>query len=280
MVGWWTSFPYWTTVALCFIGGTMGVMMSVPLRRALVVNSDLPYPEGLAGAEVLKVGSRDAEGAEENRFGLRTMIFGGVISAALSLLIALQLAAAEVGKNFKIGDSATGVAATTSLGLVAVGHLIGISAGIALLIGTFLSWGILLPWRTSLAGVDGPVDDVVGTIFSTEVRFIGAGAIAVAAIWTLLKLVKPIAQGFAGIAAAQRARKGGAVLDITERDLPAPIVYGTTLVALIPISWMLWSFVQGGPVAQSFGLAITATLVFVLVVGAVVAAVTGYMRMG
>jgi len=131
MVGWWTSFPYWTTVALCFIGGTMGVMMSVPLRRALVVNSPLPYPEGVAGAEVLKVGSRDAEGAEENKFGLRTMIFGGVISAALSLLIALQLAAAEVGRNFRIGDSATGVAATTSLGLIAVGHLIGISAGIA-----------------------------------------------------------------------------------------------------------------------------------------------------
>ena len=277
MVGWWTDFPYWTTVALCFIGGTMGVMMSVPLRRALVVNSPLPYPEGVAGAEVLKVGSRDAEGAEENKFGLRTMIFGGVISAALSLLIALQLAAAEIGRNFKIGDSATGVAATTSLGLVAVGHLIGISAGIALLIGTFLSWGILLPWRTSLAGVDGAVDDVVGTIFSTEVRFIGAGAIAVAAIWTLLKLLKPIAEGLAGIAAAQRARKGGAVLDITERDLPAPIVYGTTLVALIPISWMLWSFVQGGPVADSFGLAITATLVFIIVVGAVVAAVTGYM---
>lgn len=277
MIGWWTHFPYWTTVALCFVGGTMGVMMSVPLRRALVVNSALPYPEGVAGAEVLKVGSRTAEGADENRFGLRTMVFGGLISAGMSLLIALQLAAAEIGRNFRVGDGATGVAATTSLGLIAVGHLIGLSAGIALLLGTFVSWGILLPWRTSLAGVTGPVDDVVGTIFSTEVRFIGAGAIAVAAIWTLLKLVKPIAEGLAGIAAAQRARKGGAVLDLTERDLPGTIVYGTLLVALIPIAWMLWSFVQGGPVAQSFGIAITATLIFVLVVGAVVAAVTGYM---
>jgi putative OPT family oligopeptide transporter len=277
MIGWWTSFPYWTTAALCFIGGTMGVMMSVPLRRALVVNSDLPYPEGVAGAEVLKVGSRDAEGAEENKFGLRTMIFGGLLSVAMSLLIALQVAAAEIGRNFRVGDGATGIAATTSLGLIAVGHLIGLSAGISLLLGTFMSWGILLPWRTSLADTGGPVDDLVGTIFASEVRFIGAGAIAVAAIWTLLKLVKPIAEGFAGIAAAQRARKGGAVLELTERDLPAPIVYGTLLVALIPISWMLWTFVQGGPVAANFGMAITATLIFVVVVGAVVAAVTGYM---
>ncbi len=277
MIGWWTSFPYWTTVALCFIGGTMGVMMSVPLRRALVVNSDLPYPEGLAGAEVLKVGSRSAEGAEENKFGLRTMIVGGLISMALSLLIALQLAAAEVTRNFRVGDGATGLGTTTSLGLLAVGHLIGLSAGVALMLGTFISWGVLLPSRTSLAGFAGPVDDVVGTIFSTEVRFIGAGAIAVAAIWTLLKLLKPIAQGLAGIAATQRARKQGAVLDITERDLPGPIVYGTILVALIPIAWMLWSFAQGGPVAASFGPALIATLIFILAIGAVVAAVTGYM---
>jgi putative OPT family oligopeptide transporter len=109
------------------------------------------------------------------------------------------------------------------------------------------------------------------------VRFVGAGAIAIAAVWTLLKLIGPIVEGLAGIAAAQRARRGGAVLDITERDLPAPIVYGTLLVALVPIAWMLWRFVQGGPVAANFGVAITATLIFVIVIGAVVAAVTGYM---
>ena len=85
MVGWWTSFPYWTTVFLCFIGGTMGVMMSVPLRRALVVNSPLPYPEGIAGAEVLKVGGATTEGIEESRFGLRTMLFGGLVSVVVPL---------------------------------------------------------------------------------------------------------------------------------------------------------------------------------------------------
>jgi putative OPT family oligopeptide transporter len=277
IVGWWTDFPYWTTVAVCFIGGTMGVMMSVPLRRALVVNSTLPYPEGVAGAEVLKVGSRSAEGQGENRFGLRTMVVGGLISMGMSLLISLQLAAAEVGRNFRIGDSATGIATTTSLGLVAVGHLIGLSAGISLLVGTFLAWGLLLPLRTAISDISGPVDDIVGTVFATEVRFIGAGAIAVAAIWTLLKLVKPIAAGLAGIAAAQRARRSGAVLELTERDLPGVVVYGTLIIALIPISWMLWTFAQGGPVAESFGLAIAATLLFIMVVGAVVAAVTGYM---
>src|SRR3954471_14457817 len=76
MVGWWQGFPYWTTVAVCAIGGTLGVMFSVPLRRALVTGSDLPYPEGVAAAEVLKVGSGSIGGAEENAKGLAA-IFGG-----------------------------------------------------------------------------------------------------------------------------------------------------------------------------------------------------------
>ena len=72
MVGWWTGFPYWLSVAVIAVGGTLGVMYSVPLRRALVTGSDLPYPEGVAAAEVLKVGAGTG-GAEENRRGLAAM---------------------------------------------------------------------------------------------------------------------------------------------------------------------------------------------------------------
>ena len=277
MVGWWTVFPYWTTAAVCFVGGTLGVMMSVPLRRALVVNSDLPYPEGIAGAEVLRVGQRSEAGAEESRFGLRTMLFGGLLSVIIAALASLRLSAEEVGRNFRFGDGATGVSATMSMGLFAIGHLIGLSAGIALLIGTVISWGVLLPWRTALAAPALPLDDLVGTVFSQEVRFIGAGAIAVAAIWTLLKLVKPIAVGLSGIAATSRARKQGTTLAITERDLPGSVILGTTLVALLPIAWLLWRFAQGGPVAEIFPAALAATLIFILAIGAVVSAVTGYM---
>lgn len=281
MVGWWTVFPYWTTAAVCFVGGTLGVMMSVPLRRALVVDSDLPYPEGIAGAEVLKVGQRGAGGAEESRFGLRTMLLGGGLAVVMAALAATRLAADEVGRNFRAGDGATGIAGTMSLGLFAIGHLIGLSAGIALLIGAAISWGVLVPWQTSLlSGLPDPalpLDDLVGTAFGQKVRFIGAGAIAVAAIWTLLKLVGPIAKGLSGIAATSRARKQGAALAITERDLPGSVVLGTTLIALLPIAWLLWRFVQGGPVAEIFPAALAATLLFILVLGAVVSAVTGYM---
>lgn len=277
MVGWWSDFPYWTTVAVSFVGGTLGVMMSVPLRRALVVNSPLPYPEGIAGAEVLRVGGRSEEGAEENRFGLRTMLFGGALSVVMSTLIALKLAADEIGRTFRVGDGATGVSFTVSLGLLAIGHLIGLSAGIALLVGTFVSWGVLLPWRTSIDGGDGPIDALVGAVFSSDVRFIGAGAIAVASLWTLLKLVTPIAEGLAGIVASNRARRSGVEVPLVERDLPGSVVLGTVVLSALPIVWLLWRFAEGGPVMDILPLALGASLAFIFVVGAVVAAVTGYM---
>ena len=81
MVGWWTGFPFWLSVAVIALGGILGVMYSVPLRRALVTGSDLPYPEGVAAAEVLKVGA-GVGGAEENKRGLKMIVWSSVVSAA------------------------------------------------------------------------------------------------------------------------------------------------------------------------------------------------------
>lgn len=275
IVGWWTNFPYWTTMLTCAAGGVLGVMLSVPLRRALVINSDLPYPEGVAGAEILRVGMAGDEGARENRLGLSTIILGALVAAFYGVMTALKVAAGEVAKNFKLGAGVGGVAGTMSLGLIGVGHLIGLATGIAMAIGTAISWFVLLPWLS--AGKSGAVDDVVGAVFSQEVRFVGAGAIAVAAIWALIRIAGSIAQGLKGIAAAARARKGGQVLELTERDLPGSIVIGTSLALLIPIGVLIWHFVQGGPLAGAFGAALTLALLFILVVGIATAIVTGYM---
>ncbi len=277
MIGWWQDFPYWTTTLVCFLGGTLGVMMSVPLRRALVTGSDLPYPEGLAGAEVLRIGGSGEGGAAENRFGLQTIVFGGLLGAGYGLLTALKLVAGELARTFKLGATASGAASSLSMGLMGVGHLIGLSAGIAMATGLVISVGMLLPWQVSLHGIDGTLDDVVGAVFAKNVRFVGAGAIGLAAIWTLLKLLAPIAKGIQAIFAAQTARRAGEELVLTERDLPGSIVAGTTLLCFLPIAWLLWRFVQGGPVAENFPLTLAATIVFIIVIGAIVSAVTGYM---
>ena len=277
IVGWWQGFPYWTTAAVCFIGGTLGVMFSVPLRRALVAGSDLPYPEGVAAAEVLKVGSRAGEGAEENQRGLRTILLGSLISAGFSLLGAMKLAALEVSKNFKLGAGATGVSGSLSFALIGVGHLVGLSVGVAMFIGMVIAWAGLMPALTAAQGLTGPVDDVVGMVFSQQVRFIGAGTIGVAALWTLLKIVGPIVKGIKGSIASSRARGAGEVVELGERDLSFGIVAGTILGSLIPIAGLLWFFAQSGPIAANPVGVIFATLLFVLFIGAIIAAVTGYM---
>ena len=236
MVGWWQGFPYWITVAVCAIGGTLGVMVSVPLRRALVTGSDLPYPEGVAAAEVLKVGFGSAEGKEENAKGLRMIILGSLISAGFALLAAMRLAAAEIAKNFKIGSVASGASTSLSMALIGVGHLVGLSVGVAMLFGMLIAWVGLVPFLTHLHGVTGDIDQLVNTTFRKEVRFIGAGTIGVAALWSLFRIIGPIIKGIRSAMAASKARQAGTVLELTERDLPIGVVGGTILALLVPIA--------------------------------------------
>ena len=114
MVGWWTGFPYWLSVAVIAIGGILGVMYSVPLRRALVTGSDLPYPEGVAAAEVLKVGA-GVGGAEENRRGLKAMIVSSLMAAGYAILSRMRLVAEQATGTFAIGTGATTLSAGLSL---------------------------------------------------------------------------------------------------------------------------------------------------------------------
>ncbi|WP_152351617.1 OPT family oligopeptide transporter [Brachybacterium subflavum] len=277
VIGWWSGFPYWTTVALCAVGGLLGVMYSIPLRRALVTGSDLPYPEGVAGAEVLKVG--DAEGgAEENRRGLHAIVLGGITSAAYALVAALQAISSSVTAAFRIGSGGTMIGASLSFALIGVGHLVGITVGIAMLVGLVVSYGVLLPVMSSgQLPATGAIADAVDTVFSGDVRFVGAGAIAIAAIWTLVRIARPIVGGIRGSLASTVARRGGGTVEKTERDLPFTLVAVITVVSMIPIGIMLWLFVKDTALVHSAGGLIAVCILYVLIAGLLVASVCGYM---
>src|SRR5690349_15323074 len=205
MVGWWTGFPYWLSVAVIAIGGVLGVMYSVPLRRALVTGSDLPYPEGVAAAEVLKVGA-GVGGVEENKRGLRAMIISSLLAAAYPLLGKLKLVAEQITGTFRIGAGATTLSAGLSMAYVGVGHLVGLAVGLAMLTGIVIGFLILLPYYTSVGAPAGTeLADFVNTVFREKVRFVGAGAIGVAAVWTLLKVIGPIFKGIMSALASARA---------------------------------------------------------------------------
>lgn len=277
MIGWWTGFPYWITVAVCTVGGILGVMYSIPLRRALVTGSDLPYPEGVAAAEVLKVGDSSG-GVEENRVGIRVIAFGSLVSAGFALLANLKVLANYVAAYFRVGAGGSMFGASLSLALIGVGHLIGMTVGIAMLVGLVISFGVLLPVRTiGTFGTDESVADVIDGIFTHEVRFVGAGAIAVGAVWTLLKILRPIIKGITEALASARDRRQGQLVDITQRDIPFPIVVGIVVAMLVPIAVLLWDFSHTTALHGSSAGIIVASVLFIFLIGLVIAAVCGYM---
>jgi len=280
MIGWWTGFPYWLSVAVIGIGGILGVMYSVPLRRALVTGTDLPYPEGIAAAEVLKVGS-GIGGAEENRRGLMLIVWSSIASAAFYALAQTRLLASEAAKAFNLGSGATAVSGSLSMLLIGVGHLVGLTVGIAMFVGLLISWAYLVPHYTSLAAIPAgtSLDDFVGGVFVGKVRFIGAGTIGIAAIWTLLRIIGPIISGIRGALAANRERKAGrgGALPITERDIPIGIVAATILVSMIPIGLLLYAFASTDPIAANPTATLIFSIIYILIAGVVIAAVCGYM---
>jgi putative OPT family oligopeptide transporter len=281
MIGWWQGFPFWQTFLLCASGGMMGVVLSVPLRRALVTGSDLPYPEGVAAAEVLRVGTQTSEGAAEARLGLRTILIGSVASMGFAVLGATRLVATEASTWFRLGssDAATGVSASLSFALLGAGHLVGLSVGLAMGLGVVIAFGVATPILSAIAAAPGPAEGAALAVFGSQVRFLGAGVIGAAAIWTLGKLARPLWRGMASAIAASKARKiaGGDLLPIEERDIGvgwlAVIVAGMAP----PIIGLLWHFAGEGPLA-AYALPLSLGFyVYVLLMGAFVAAVCGYM---
>ncbi len=287
MIGWWSGFPYWTCFIICALGGVLGVTYSVPLRRALVTTSDLPYPEGVACAEVLKVGTAAGAGsaaAAENRAGLRAIVWGGIVSVAFQLIVATQLFASNVTRYFRVGrdsNAVTGADFNLSLALIAVGHLVGLWVGLAMLVGVLISWAVAVPYLTSQLPLDASITDLTAIAIPAwkQVRFVGAGAIAVAAVWTLIKLVKPVATGLASAMAASRVRRAGqgATLARTEQDMPIGWVSLVTLACLVPIGWMLASQSNESGLGAATVVLVVGGIAFIALMSFFVAAVCGYM---
>jgi putative OPT family oligopeptide transporter len=280
IVGWWTGFPFWESFLICVSGGILGVMFTIPLRRALVTNSDLPYPEGVAAAEVLKVGAgtrgEAIDDTGEAKEGLRAIILGSVASAGLAIFTATRIAAADVTGFFRLGGGASsGYNIAFSLALLGVGQLVGLSVGMAMLLGLVISWVVAVPTLTAMqpaaAGVDLATHTM--TIWRTQVRFIGAGAIGVAALYTLARLAKPVAGGLMATLAARTVDHH----DDTDRDLAPSWIYALTAGCLVVAGWLAFSFARSTVLAPSTTALTIISVPFVLIVGFLIAGVCGYM---
>jgi len=280
MMGHWQGFPFLQTLGICAAGGMLGVMFSIPLRRVMVVQSALPYPEGVAAAEILRVGSADAEGGEETRRGLRDILFGGTIAAAFSVIASgLKLFAESISLWFTAGASVVRLTMGFSLALVGAGYMIGIVSGIAILIGLVLAWGVAVPYLTAVTphAADVALSDFANGLWKSQVRFIGAGMIGVAAVWTLATLFKPMLEGVkASLSTLSRRQQGST--ERTDQDMSPRwiIVISLAMIALLAVVFA--SFLSDAPVSPALfiGLIVYA-VVFAFIFGFLVAAACGYM---
>jgi putative OPT family oligopeptide transporter len=279
MIGYWQGFDYLTTFLICALGGILGVLFSIPLRRTLVVNTVLPFPEGVAAAEVLKVGATGDEASpdaiERNR-GPLVVAFGALVSAGLQAVTLTGVAAAEMTKNFRVLLGATGLDLGFSLALLGAGHLVGLSVGLAMLVGLLITWAGFVPlWTQGHLGAD--LDQSVTAVWR-QVRFVGAGAIGVAAVWSMIKLVKPLIEGFQATMKARSAQAGATAIHARDdRDIPAWLIVLLSVVCLAMIGWLLNNFIDAGMLSPLSWPLTIGGVIFVVVVGFFIATVAGYM---
>jgi uncharacterized oligopeptide transporter (OPT) family protein len=277
MVGWWQGFPFWTTAFVCALGGLLGVMFSIPLRRALVADSPLPYPEGRAAAEVLKVGEASRAGDPESKAGLAIMATSTLVSAAFAALVYMRLAVAEAARFFKVGASATGVAGGLSFALLGAGHLVGLSVGLAMFAGSSSagvspSHGLRRSRRRPAASRISPSPSGDPGALHRCGRDRSRRHLDVA------EDPGTHPEGYRHRHAASRERRrGGQGLVREDRDIPMGIVALVSGAALIPIAFLLAQFISGGPLERLSVPLIGLTLVFILLAGAFIASVCGYM---
>ncbi len=292
MIGHWHGFPFWQTAGICAVGGTLGVMYSIPLRRALVVESNLVYPEGVAAAEILRAGSRQPDlakptgatpdGAEP---GLADIAIGGAVGAGFSFLVSgMRLFSDGLSWWFTADGAVFRLVTGYSLALVGAGYLIGIVAGLAMLLGVVLAWGVAVPILTASTSMPAgsSVADFATGIWSHQVRFIGAGTIGTGAIWTLVGLLRPMAEGVRTSLRAMRDIRAGRdpTVPRVERDIPFQWVAACTLILVVPMLVLFVSFISSAGVPVTgllFWALVICGVLFAFVFGFLIAATCGYM---
>lgn len=279
MIGYWQGFEFWQTLLVSACGGCLGVLFTIPLRRAMVVHSDLAYPEGVAAAEILKVGSNEDTSGQGN--GLKEIMSGGIVAGLVALLSnGFQVLSGSLSIWFSVGRGMTQFPIGYSTALVGAGYLIGIASGLAMLVGILIAWAGFVPFYTITGALpDGmTMQQFAGAVYQERVRLIGAGAMGVAAVWTLITLARPVIDGVKESIASVRMPQ-----DEQERhrmDIDMSIksigwVFALTVAGLLAI---FYAFVspEGLPLMQNLTFVLVGVGVAVLM-GFFVAAACAYM---
>ena len=238
LIGYWTTFDYWQTFTVSLVGGVLGVLFTIPLRRALIIHARLRFPEGVATAEVLKVGaSSDAGAGGRVRLLLGAAALGGGFKFAEG---GLKLWSESLEGTFQLGRSTLYGGLNLSPALVAVGYIIGLNTAVVVFFGGAIGWLVLLPLYQAIVGSPEGLIGVAAAkaTWSGQIRYIGIGAMLVGGVWTLFQVRGPIWQSLHQLLALYGARNqsdGQSELLRTERDAGVVWLIGLTVAALVPM---------------------------------------------
>jgi putative OPT family oligopeptide transporter len=274
ILGHWTDFRYMWVLAIAGLGGILGVFFSVPLRRALIVEQNLAFPEGKAAAEVLRTGENPARGVKI----LGVAALGGgfaKLAAASGLRLFPDTAAAATYVNKGIAYFGTNL----SPALLGVGYIVGLNIGTVMLLGGIISWNVAIPIYSAFfldgnaelaAAVAGAsAEDAAGAIWAAQIRYLGVGAMLVGGIWALISIRNSLLSGIRSGLAAARSAGSGAVAHV-ERDLPMQTILLGMVLFTLPLG-VLYQNIVGS-------LAVSVPMTFIMILaGFLFCSVSAYM---
>lgn len=274
LLGYWESFDYWQTVTVSLVGGVLGVLFTIPLRRALIVHARLRFPEGVATAEVLKVGATaHAQAGGPVRLLLGAAALGGGFKFAEG---GFKLWSESLEGALQLGRSTFYGGLNLSPALVAVGYIIGLHTATVVFLGGAIGWLVLLPLYQAIVPPPEALTGVAAAkaTWSGQIRYIGIGAMLVGGVWTLIQIRGPIVQSLQQLMALYRTRdasRSQGSLPRTEQDTGGVWLIGLTVASLLPML-LLYRNVLGQSLSGGIGL----TLLMV-VTAFLFSAVAGYM---
>lgn len=274
IIHYWHQFNYFQNFMLAFIGGVLGVLFSIPIRKALVTDPVLPFPEGKAIAEVLKV-------QQQKKISLHFLILGGVLGAVIELLqtglkviassFQYWLIKSRVIFGFGVGFSAT---------MIGAGYLIGFTTGFSILIGAILGWFIAVPIISHIyqfaPEVGQPVQQVVAQLWWSKISYIGISAMLFAGLITLFGLIKPLFHSLKFSKLFSKSKPS--YVPRYEKDIPAYIVMPFILIMLGIAAWFLKTNlpIEAVGFQDHIFSFVLSCLIYLLVIGFIFSAITGY----
>ncbi|MFC1550341.1 OPT family oligopeptide transporter [Candidatus Neomarinimicrobiota bacterium] len=253
LMGYWSDFNYIEVAKIASIGGVIGVLFTVPLRRALIVEAKLTYPEGIATAAVLKAGDREAS-KETAGGGIKMIGIAGLIGGLMKLAqqgiqiwpdsITGAVVATFNRAGSMVGQSIFGIGTNLSPALISVGYIVGRNIGILVISGGLISWVIAIPIYSAIYGVEGDTFEAAQNIWGSHIRFMGIGAMVVGGLWSIFKLMNPLVAGVKASLDSMKHANAGKIIAREERDFPIKYVFYALLVLLVPVFFLYLGIIE------------------------------------